>query len=180
MISDVDMLVHNYYVTIAALLDAYAPSVEITFRSRRSNKWFDEACQRAKKYARTLERRFRRTSDPVERTTWEESLRSMHVLCSRKRIAATMESIVEAHGDSRELWRRLDKRMGTTATRSEYDHTADDFADFFAKKIKIISQESSSAATPVFASIQFATMHQFTAVQPAHVVEQISVAPCKH
>jgi len=47
MIGDVDMLVHHYNVTIAALLDKYAPSVDIPFRSRRSNKWFDEACQRA-------------------------------------------------------------------------------------------------------------------------------------
>jgi len=70
--------------------------------------------------------------------------------------------------------------VGITATRSEYDHTADDFVDFFAKKIEIIYQETSGPAPPVFAAVQSATMPQFTAVQPVHVVELIAAAPCKH
>jgi len=51
MIGEVEMLVHHYNVTITALLDEHSPPLEITFRSRRSNKWFHEACQNAKKYA---------------------------------------------------------------------------------------------------------------------------------
>ena len=57
-IGDVDALTEFYNSTISALLDKHAPPTEVTCRERRSNDWFDDACQNAKTRARYLERQY--------------------------------------------------------------------------------------------------------------------------
>ena len=60
-IADVDALVAFYDSTISALLDQHAPKCDVTFRERRSNDWFGDACHDAKLRSRYLERQFQRT-----------------------------------------------------------------------------------------------------------------------
>jgi hypothetical protein len=51
-IGDVDTITAFYNSTIFCLLDKHTPPTDVTFRERRSNEWFDYACQDAKTQAR--------------------------------------------------------------------------------------------------------------------------------
>ena len=55
----------------------------------------------------------------------------MHALFNSKRADVTMKNIAAAEGDSKDLWRALDRTMGKTVPKAEYVHTANNFADFF-------------------------------------------------
>ncbi len=57
-IGDVDTITAFCNSTVSSLQDNNAPPNDITYRERRSNEWFDDACQDAKTQARYLERRF--------------------------------------------------------------------------------------------------------------------------
>jgi len=165
---------------VSALLNTHAPPTEVTYRVRRSNAWFDDACQTAKTRARFLERQFQRTNLAADRAIWEESLKALHALCNTKRVDATMRSIKEAQGDSGDLWRVLDRTMGSETIRFEYVHMANDFADFFERKIATIRMETANAPPPVYMAAPAAILPNLDLVQPAHVMELIGSAPCKH
>ena len=47
-IGDVNALTEFYNSSISALMDKHAPPTDVTYRERRSNEWFDDACQDAK------------------------------------------------------------------------------------------------------------------------------------
>jgi hypothetical protein len=57
-IGDVDTITAFYNSTISFLLNKHAPPTDVTYCERRSNEWFDNACQEAKTQARYLERGF--------------------------------------------------------------------------------------------------------------------------
>ena len=164
-VGDVDTLVELYNSTILALLDRHAPERDVTFRERRSNDWFDDACHDAKTRARYLERQFQRTMLDRDRTIWEDSVKAMYVLFNAKRSEATMQCIADAQGDSRDLWRALDKTLGRTVSMVEYAHKADDFADFFANKIAAIRLETANALPPVYAATPPAVLSDFATVR---------------
>ena len=179
-IGDVDELTEFYNDTIAALLDKHAPPTDVTYRERRSNEWFDDACRDARARVRYLERQYQRTDSDADQATWRKSLAALHTLFNAKRTDATMRSIREAQGDSKNLWRELDRTMGTVDTRFEYVHSANDFADFFANKISTIRMETMHAPAPVYAAAAPAFLPELACVQPAQVVELIRLAPSKH
>ena len=160
-------------------MDKHAPPTDVTYRERRSNEWFDDACHDAKTRARYLERQYQRTRSAADCVIWQDSLKAMHALHNSKRVEATMRGIEGAQGDSKELWRALDRVMGTSTPRFTYVHTADDFADFFANKIAAIRLETASASTPTYAAAPPAVLHSFTDVQYEHVIDMIGSAPCK-
>ena len=54
-IGDVDALTELYNSAISTLMDKHAPPTDVTYRERRSNEWFDDACQDAKTRARYLD-----------------------------------------------------------------------------------------------------------------------------
>jgi len=71
---------------IADLLDAHAPIAEITCRVRpSSDRWYDSECRSAKRHARRLERRYKKTLSTAAREHWVETLGSMHQLDRSKR-----------------------------------------------------------------------------------------------
>ena len=86
----------------------------------------------------------------------------------------------DAQGNSRELWRDLDRVMGKTTSVNEYVHTTDNFADFFASKIAAIRLETANAPPPVYAATPPAVLSGFADVHVSHVVELIASAPCKN
>ena len=175
-----DTLVEFYDSTISALLDRQASGCDVTFRERRSNDWFDDVCHDAKIRARYLERQFQRTKSPIDRTTWENSVKAMHLMFNTKRSEATMKSIADAQGDSRDLWRAIDRTMGRTVSTVEYVHTADDFGDFLANKIVAMCLETANAPPPIYAITPPAVLSDFATVRISHVIELIGLATCKH
>ena len=88
--------------------------------------------------------------------------------------------IKEAQGDSGELWRALDRTMGTAAIRAEYVHSAEDFAGFFASKVAKIRQETANAPYSILAATSSAVLPQFTNVSIVHIIELINESPFKH
>ena len=75
--------------------------------------------------------------------------------------------------------RALDKRMGNTASVTEYVHSADNFADAFANKIAAIRVETANAPPPVYAVTPPAALSGFAKVLASDVIELIGSAPCK-
>ena len=152
----------------------------MTLRGRPFNDWYDDACTDARIHCQYLERRYQQTRADVDHETWCDSLKAMHALCNTKRTESTLRSIKEAQGDSGELWRALDRTMGTAAIRAEYVHSAEDFAGFFASKIAKIRQETANAPYPIFAATSPAVLSQFTSVSIVHIIELVNESPSKH
>ena len=131
----IDTITAFYKSTISSFLDKNAAATDVTYSKRRFKEWFADACQDAKTQARYLEGRFKLTTSAADRAICQNSLKAMHALHNRKRVDATMRSIKEAEGNSGNMWRALDRAIGTTTTSFTYAHTADAFAYFFADKI---------------------------------------------
>jgi len=110
-VGDVDTLTDFYFSTWSTLLEKHAPSTEVTFRTRRSNDWFDADCRKVKVRSRRLERRYRHTSDIVDCSNWDVSLKLKHTLFNTKRANAMVKNIDRAKGDSGALWRILDWKL---------------------------------------------------------------------
>ena len=180
IIGDVDALVEYYDSTISRLLDTHAPPMMVKLRDRPANDWFDDACTDARIRSRYLERRYGNTRADADRETWHDSLNAMHALFNAKRTERTMRSIKEAQGDSSELWRALNTTMGNTASKAEYVHSAEDFADFFANKISKIRQETANSPYPIFAADSPAVLPQFVNVSVAQTIALINESPTKH
>jgi len=82
-----------------------------------------------------------------------------------------MTSISEAQGNCDDLWRALNKSMGNTASTFKYEHTADEFAEYFENKIATVRQDTANTMPPIFTTTAPTTVLQFTNVSASHIIE---------
>jgi hypothetical protein len=168
-----------YDTTITQLLNESAPLKKSTFRDRPSNVWFDDECRTVKSSVRSLERRFLLSGDPTDRLTWIDGVRSMHALFCHKKCCMTIDKIDAAKNNSRLLWRTLDTALGRTNCPTEFEHTADSFAQFFDDKVISIRQLTQNAAPPTFCASPPAVLSSFDLVSVDDVTKLILVSPNK-
>jgi len=98
---------------------------------------------------RAAERRFRRTHQDADKTSWLTQSESLRLLYEQKNRLYWRTKIDDNKGDSRKLWRTLSSVMGDTKnTSNSSGHTADEFATFFANKVDAVRQSTSSPPLP--------------------------------
>jgi len=136
---------------IAALLDAHAPMAEITCRVRpSSDRWYDSECRSAKRHARRLERRYKKTRSTAAREHWVEALGSMHRLVRSKR-GRYWRSKIDTRRDPASLWRTINEGLGRRGDGASHPATglsAEAFADFFDQKVSDVRSATDGAPAP--------------------------------
>jgi len=136
---------------IADLLDAHAPMAEITCRVRpSSDRWYDSECRSAKRHARRLERRYKKTLSTAAREHWVEALGSMHRLVRSKR-GRYWRSKIDTRRDPASLWRTINEGLGRGGDGASHPATglsAEAFADFFDQKVSDVRSATDGAPAP--------------------------------
>ena len=74
----VEQLFDLYHSTLSETLDALLPVRPVKSRFQPLAPWFDDECRAIKRRVRMLERRYRRTRDATDRTSWIDAARSKH------------------------------------------------------------------------------------------------------
>src|SRR6218665_3700664 len=136
---------------IADLLDAHAPMAEITCRVRpSSDRWYDSECRSAKRHARRLDRRYKKTLSTAAREHWMEALGSMHRLVRSTR-GRYWRSKIYTRRDPASLWRTINEGLGRGGDGAPHPATglsAEAFADFFDQKVSDVRSATSGAPAP--------------------------------
>src|SRR6218665_2567584 len=84
---------------------------EITCRVRSSSdRWYDSECRSAKRHARRLERRYKKTRSTAAREHCVEALGSMHRLLRSKR-GRYWRSKIDTGRDPASLWRAINDEL---------------------------------------------------------------------
>ena len=143
-----------YSTTIRDALDRLAPLHDITSRHNPSTPWFDAECRSIKRAVRLLERRYRRTKDPVDRLAWINALREKHSAFKSKENSYWENTVKSNSSNPKKLWRSVSTILGEPAKQSANLSTfsASDFLDFLEQKVESVRSDTAGSAPPSFSS----------------------------
>ena len=129
-----------YTTTIRDTLDRLVPLHNIISRHNPSTPWFDAECQSIKRAVRLLERRYRRTKDPVDRLAWIKALREKHSAFKSKENSYWENTVKSNSSNPKKLWRSVSTILGEPAKQSANLSTfsASDFLDFLEQKVESV------------------------------------------
>ena len=144
----VDDLATLYHDVLTDLLDRHCPTVTVRRRTKQKTPWFDADCRAARRRARAMDRRFRRSRADDDRKVWVDKLKAMRLLYEEKNNVYWRSEIAASKGDTKRLWRTFKSVVGEASTADTDAHTADDFAAFFKEKVDAV--RASTAATPLY------------------------------
>ena len=147
-----DALFSLYETSMLPLIDSLLPLCQHRTYSRPLQPWLDYQCRSLRRNVRRLERRFRRTRDPVDRLNWMDHLRNMQREF-RDRETTYWESLIEREkGNSRRLWAALSDVLGRSSTPRlpTSAFTAADYLNFVQSKIDATRQATVNASPPSF------------------------------
>ena len=170
-VDDADAFFKCYNETLRTLLDKHAPAVLVTRYSHPSSPWFDTQCHLMKVKTRKLERIYRRNPNSVTKSAWQYHFRQQRLLFQVK-FNKYWKFVIESNaGNSRSLWNKLRCLLQPPADDvSSQEHSADEFANFFASKVDNIRKLTSSAPDPLIDSRTVVTeLSEFLPVTAAEV-----------
>ena len=121
-----------YSSSIIETLDRLAPMHDIASRYRPSTPWFDADCRSIKRGARLLERRYRRTKDPLDRLAWIRALRDKHAAFKSKENEYWENMVRSNSSNPQKLWRSVSTILGEPSKQTTNFSTisASDFLSF--------------------------------------------------
>ena len=143
-----------YSTTIRDTLDRFVPLHDLTSRHNPLTPWFDAECRSIKRAVRLLERRYRRTKDPVDRLAWINALREKHSAFKSKENSYWENTVKSNSSNPKKLWRSVSTILGEPAKQSANLSTfsASDFLDFFEQKVESVRSDTAGSAPPSFSS----------------------------
>ena len=139
-------------------------------RKRPDCPWFDGECATSKKLTRRLERQFLKSKSENSKELWRDQVKKQRHLFQYKCSSYIRQSIEEAEGNGRTLWKSLNSLL-TPPTDTSSSLSPDDLLDFFAQKTDVIRESTKDAPPPVFPESPIHP-HRFVAfdeVTPAEV-----------
>jgi hypothetical protein len=158
-----------YDDTLSKLLDKHAPSVTVTKYSRPASPWFDTECHLMKVKTRKLEKQYRAHPNSASEATWRSQFTRQRALYQRKFNSYWKRVINSTTGNSKTMWSKMRCLLEVPSDASNNEHSADDFAEFFLKKIDTIRKSTSNAPPPVITirpvSNQLAAFHPVTTAE---------------
>ena len=177
---DVDDMFANYDAVLRNIADLLAPEHDVRTRLRPLSPWFDADCRAARRNCRRLERRYRRSCGDFDRRAYVAAAQSKLKLFQAKRDAYWLARAQE-DGSSGKLWRTLNSVLGrnqSAGVRST-SFSADDFADFFSKKVSGIRAATDGSPPPDIRTSATTSMSVFQPVTEADVRRVIMKSPSK-
>lgn len=124
--NDVSELTSKYHTELTRLLDDRAPLKKRHVIIRPQAPWYNDDIKAAKRRRRRLERRWRRSRDPVDRTNYKEQCRIVTKLLHSSR-TDHYSQLISAHGnDNKKLFATVSKLLLSSPDASLYPcHTTE-------------------------------------------------------
>ena len=177
---DVSDYFNCYDTTLTELLNVHAPVVLVKRYARPESPWFDTECHLAKVKTRKLEKKYRSHKTPYNESNWRSQFRLQRQLFQIKFRDYWKFTIETNAGNSKMLWSKLRCLLEPPSHDSATEHSANDFAAFFADKTEKIRQSTSSASDPVIDQRDVpAFLSDFRPVSSAEVLSLIRQLPPK-
>ena len=161
-----DELFSLYQSTVITCLDNHAPVIQRKRFSRPLTPWFDDVCRQAKRRARTLERRYRKTRLVVDQQNWRQALRSSSLLYQVKSDHFWKCKIDGCSGKPSLLWKSMNTMLGrgTCSAGIPDSFSPAQFSEFFKTKIDDIAKSTSTSPAAVIVSTATTDLSAFSAV----------------
>jgi len=174
--SDANTMAELYDSEIKDILDRILPVKTSLLRRRPSDPWFDDECREAKRRCRQLERAASRS--PLQAATWHAERRCYRRLISVKRRTFWSSLIADQRYKPREMWKSIDKLLGRGRSDVDTDINANDFVQFFDKKVEDIRSATANAPQPDYVATG-CMFHAFRSVSADDVAEAVRKLPNK-
>ena len=101
-----------YERSLRDIIDQLLPVRKVKSRYQPNSPWFDKSCREARRTARRLEKRFRRSGTAEDRSTWASFLRSMHIHFKEKECQFWEQKISSQTNSPKMLWKHLSSVLG--------------------------------------------------------------------
>lgn len=144
--TSVDDLATLYRNVMTELLDRHCPVVRVKRRLKHATPWFDAECRDARRRTRRAERRYRQRLSDADKCVWAEKAATMQSVYEAKSSQFWRDEIASNKDDMRQLWRTLHSVLGEAPDDINGGHTADDFAEFFQRKVDDVRASCSSTS----------------------------------
>jgi hypothetical protein len=175
---DVNELFASYDKTLAQLLDKHAPVVYVTQYARPSSPWFNTECHLAKVKTRKLEKLYRKHRSAATESAWRAQFNKQRILFQSK-FSNYWKTTIRACANNKVLWSKLRCVLDRPPDESPCQHSADDFSDFFVRKINAIRNSTASASLPNIVRRDVERFVNFRPVTDAEVQTLLSRLPPK-
>ncbi|XP_072037124.1 uncharacterized protein [Amphiura filiformis] len=142
--NDPDYLAEQYDTTLRDLVDKHAPEVRREITLRPNAPWFTPSLQAAKQKKRQCERAWKKSGLECHRQIFQEQCKEYHKLLYDAK--TTYHKSQVDNTNDRQLFKVIDnicvgKREQILPSSDSEKDLADNFADYFASKIRDIRQE---------------------------------------
>ena len=121
--------------------------VRVTLYARPTAPWFDTEYHLVRVRTRRLEKAFRRKKDPSSELEWRDQFRLQRDLFQTNFRDCLATTIGSCGGDIKSMWRRLCPLL-QLERNPVANHSANEFAAFFARKVENIRSSTASAPPP--------------------------------
>jgi hypothetical protein len=176
---DATELFDCYNTTLKQLVDRHVPVVTVTSYSRPNAPWFDRECSQAKAKTRRFEKIFKKKHDGASEWKWLEQFQLQRLLYSSKFITFWTDRINACGRDSKMLWSRL-RGLLQPANEAMIEHSPEQFADQFTKKVERIRSSTARAPTPLITKRSISNpLTHFNPVTSDEVLKILLTAPAK-
>jgi len=182
-----DDLFQIYHDELLKLIDKHAPRYTRKRKSRILSPWFDDECRMIKRSARRLERKYRKSGLPTDRLAWVLKLKEKAAFYQHKECAYWSSRIKENASQPKRLWQDLDVLMrrvddaAPTTSQDDCSKRAQEFSDFFEKKVSNIRAATEHAADPTFLDPSTDQLFEkFINITPELIIKLISSASNKY
>ena len=182
-----DDLFQIYNDELLKLIDKHAPRYTRKRKSRILSPWFDDECRMFKRSARRLERKYRKSRLQSDRLAWVLKLKEKAAFYQHKECAYWSGRIKANASQPKRLWQDLDVLMrrvddvAPTTSQDECRKRAQEFSDFFEKKVSSIREATQHAADPTFLDPSTDQLFdKFIVITPESIIKLIASASSKY
>ena len=177
---DVNDYFECYDTTLAELLNVHAPIVWVKQYARPASPWFDTECHLMKVQTRKLEKKYRHHKTTINESNWRSQFLRQRQLFQTKFTEYWKFTIDSNAGNNKTLWSKLRCLLEPPSHDSTTEHSANEFAAFFADKTEKIRQSTSSASNPIIDQRDVPEfLADFRPVTSAEVLSLIHHSPAK-
>jgi len=180
----IDQLFDIYDNELRSLIDLHAPHYVRKRKKRALTPWFDDACRNFKRTVRRLERKYRKSRSPSDRTAWVLKLKEQAIYYRQKECLYWSNRITNNASNPKRLWQDIEVLMrhddeNPIVSQTESTMRAEDFSNFFNNKVTSIRDATASASQPVFESRTEKTFEKFIPTTASDIFKLISSASNK-
>ena len=170
-----------YHDTLKRLLDKHAPIVKRKKRSNNLTPWFDEHCRKAKRSARRLKRKYKKTNLAEDRAKWIAELKITNHIYQAKRNSFWGTKIIKDSSNPKKLWKSFNAVLGRggESPLSTAGLKSEDFLGFFSSKTEDVARATASAPPPLINCTAQTSFSCFDSISEDDVSKLVMAAPNK-